>query len=534
MRNLINRSGFFSYIIFLQLLFASYRLFPSFDIFNPVSIFLPMGELIIIIILLSPGIIQGLRFFISVLSAGILLFYTIGEIFYRLIYLENFQMITDIHLVPGLFVMIIPENLLSPDLTRAFAIMFSVILASLLGYLLLIPVKKIFHKNKTRLNPFIISLLIIISSVIIYMYPENSPGFSIAKDLIPAKESEPVVSEQEITPEIADTRWQFPGIKDSDIHLVVVESYGATLFQRPEYKEHILILYSELEPLLYDDGWIVKSGYVNSPAFGGRSWLADATLLAGRQIEDQKTFDERITNGNPAWFLKLMEDNSYHRYYVAPGTTRTSDEWKKAYPFDTYLIRPDFGYEGPNIAFGTLTDQFAFDFLARNYLDDSRNEFAFYLLVSSHTPFVRIPLFKPDWDFSRKGKEYEEGYIRIFNNNWLSGKELAEGYLAGISYSLETTIRYLTEVLTRNELMVIIGDHQPRKPVSGTDPGFPVLFHIIAPAAGKIFIPGDWELSSGLVPPELPVDYNEIPEMAEIPMLIESILRGEEEHRELE
>ena len=271
---------------------------------------------------------------------------------------------------------------------------------------------------------------------------------------------------------------------------------------------------------------MVKSGYVISPAFGGRSWLADATLLTAQQIDDQKIFDERISSGTPAYFLKFMENNGYYRYYVAPGTTRTSEEWKRAYPFDKYLIRPDFGYEGPNIAFGTLTDQFAFNYLSSNFLEESRKEFVFYLLVSSHTPFVRIPVFKPDWDFSRNGKEYEDGYLKIFNNNWISGKELAEGYLAGISYSLETTVKYLTEVLTRNELMIIIGDHQPRKPVSGPDPGFPVLFHIIAPAERDIFIPGQWILSQGLEPPELPEDYTQIQEMAEIPLLIQSILKG--------
>ena len=124
------------------------------------------------------------------------------------------------------------------------------------------------------------------------------------------------------------------------------------LFQKPEYTEFILKLYERLLPLLDDDGWAVRTGFVLSPAFGGRSWLADATLLTGEQIVNQRVFDDRLEKGEPAYLLNLLKNAGYLSYYIAPGSTRASEEWKKAYPFDSYFLQSDFAYEGPLIGFG--------------------------------------------------------------------------------------------------------------------------------------------------------------------------------------
>ncbi len=519
-------------LIFFQAVFFSYRLLPTIESSAPLRFLLPAGEIFFIALLLLPGRLQRIRYLICLIFSGTLLLYNMGEIFYRFFYMENFHLLKDVPLIPGLFVMLTPEGILSPYLIRVLSVIFTVGLITALAWIILIPAKIFLKLNPTSIRFPILFSTITIALGLIFIFPDHSPIIQIAKDISAPEngrakiEDIPETYDKPVAPEPAEPgiSWKFPGIKDMDVHIVVVESYGATLFQRPEYIETIENIYSRLEPLLQDDGWTTRTGFVLSPAFGGRSWLADATLLTGVHIVNQQMFDERIAEGSPAELLELMGDAGYCRHYVAPGTTDASEEWKIAYPFENYIIRHDFGYEGPNVAFGTLTDQFAFSVFSKNYLQDNRNDFAFYLLVSSHTPFVRIPMFKPDWDFSRSGKEYEDGYLKFFENNWLYGNELAEGYLEGISYSLETTVRYLTEVLSAQEFMVIIGDHQPRKPVSGPNPGYPVPFHIIAPAENPLIFPESWVLSHGLQPPDLPSGYDGIPEMAEIPRLIMSLL----------
>ena len=544
MRNLNKYLMLSAVYLLLHLFLSSYRLFPIIENYNPLMIFLPMGELIIVFILILPGKYHKFRFVLSLIITSVLLFYNLGEIFYRHFYLENFHMIDDMKLIPGLFTMLVPGDLIPAGFIRIFSVFFSFTVILALSILFLSPVLKlyrIFYFKK-----WTVFFLSAAAFLIILLTPDYSPLINVIKDLPPGRilsskqntdknegnkseRSEDTGSGEAGGVKTADQEkiTSNLGIGEADIHLVVVESYGAALFQKPEYQDHILDLYSYLEPLLIDDGWEIRSGYVRSPAFGGRSWLADATLLTASQINSQQIFDKIISEGEPAHLLKILSDFGYYRYYIAPGTTKTSDEWKTAYPFDRYIIRKDFGYEGPNIAFGTLTDQFALNRFSETFLNSSLKEFAFYLLVSSHTPFVRIPVFKEDWDFSLNGKEYETGYLNIFENNWLTGKELAQGYLEGISYSLETTVRYLTEKLTQDEFMVVIGDHQPRKPISPPDPGYPVVFHIITPAKNRVQISAKWNLSSSLTPPVLPEDYDDIPEMAEIPLLIEKLISSD-------
>ncbi|MBN1687015.1 MAG: hypothetical protein JW852_10190, partial [Spirochaetales bacterium] len=263
---------------------------------------------------------------------------------------------------------------------------------------------------------------------------------------------------------------------------------------------------------------------VRSPAFGGRSWLADATLLTGEQIDDQNDFENRMLREDPARLPVLMGNAGYHRIYAAPGTSKTQEGWLRTYPFDNYLLRYDFDYEGPFISFGAMPDQYIFDRVQRDHLLEDRKEFVLYLLVSSHVPFETIPEYKPDWDFSLNGREYESGYLEHFDNDWLSGNELAEGYIAGISYTLTAAVHYLTERLSQVELMLIIGDHQPRKPVSVPGSGYPVPFHLIVPDSFQPAIPPSWSLSNTLMPPDSPQDENELPAMSAIPILIESIV----------
>ena len=308
---------------------------------------------------------------------------------------------------------------------------------------------------------------------------------------------------------------------------MVIESYGTTLYMRKEYLDPLLPVYRELEQVLDSDGWKIYSGLVRSPAFGGRSWLADATILAGEQMWNQNIFDDRLSRDEPARLLSLMAYAGYHRIYAAPGTSRTSDSWIRAYPFEEYIIRYGFGYEGPFIGFGTMSDQYVLDRIQRNYLFDDRKEFVFYLLVSSHVPFETVPIYKPDWDFTQHGKEYESGYLQFFDNDWLSGRELAEGYIAGITYTLETVVRYLTERLSQAEFMLIIGDHQPRKPVSVPNADYPVPFHLVMPKSVNVHIPASWDVTNLLMPPPIPEDTDEVPLMAEITALFERLMRAD-------
>ncbi len=523
-------------LLLLHAGFAFYRLIPVLENFSPLTFLLPMGEIMIVFVLLIGTRFRRARTVAALCILSFLVFFLLGELFFRIIYLEHFDMISDMQLIPNFFVMLLQGTNLPANFIRTAAVMMTGSFIILTAYGVMAVIRTIIRKSAGSgdvLSNRKIEIALSAIAVLLMLGPFDSPVSQSLRMISGGRVSDPSPISYDVeTEELTGTalqdqepEWVFPGIKDSDVHFVVIESYGAVLFQKKEYTDILRDVYAELQMRLNDENMLVRSGFVRSPAFGGRSWLADATLLAGVQIANQKIYDERIRNGEKAHLLTEMKEAGYWSCYVAPGSTQASAEWKNAYPFDTYLLQDDFDYQGPNISFGAMSDQYMFYAFAVNHLKEDRKEFAFYLLVSSHTPFVRIPMYKEDWDFSQKGREYENGYLRYFENNWLYGDELAEGYLEGIRYSLTTTVHYLTNILYGRNFMLIIGDHQPRTPVSGPNAGYPVLFHIVFPAESSLSFPEGWTLSSGLVPPELPTDYRELPTMAAMPHLIEQIIK---------
>ena len=165
-----------------------------------------------------------------------------------------------------------------------------------------------------------------------------------------------------------------------------------------------------------------------------------------------------------------MNPAGYRTVYAAPGTRRTPDDWKAFYGFDDYLIEGDFGWNGPFISFGEMSDQYFLDFVGRRYADSEQPVFLSALMVSSHVPFVRIPEYIDDWNRLGDGSLYNSEGIRRFNNNWLTGSEYPEGYVYSMSYVFDTILGYLERYVDEDALVVIVGDHQPRTPSVRTRP----------------------------------------------------------------
>jgi len=276
-------------------------------------------------------------------------------------------------------------------------------------------------------------------------------------------------------------RHSFPFLQDRDIHLFIVESYGHTTRTNPEHRALMAPVYQRLYETLRGGGYFVYSSFLKSPAFGGRSWLADATLLTGVFIDTQAEYDALLDSETPN-LTHLLGAAGYHRILAAPGTDFADDRWKAFYEFDTYLLRRDFGYMGPWIGFGAMPDQFLIDRTWRIAQELPRDvpRFINYVLVSSHVPFDRLPAYLENWEELGDGSVFQRLPIRTFRNNWLTGGEYPAGYVAGIDYTLTSIVAFLTEHLDREALIVVVGDHQPRIPVSEYEATFSVPIHVIS------------------------------------------------------
>lgn len=502
-------------------------------------ILIPLGELLLIVgILARFGERRGCRWIVTIPTA-FLLVYNGGETFYRYFYMSRFHPASDLLLLPGLTRMLLPTVPVPDFVLGILAVLTGGGLAIVLANLMVGALSRVVMPLRR------LSLSLIVAGIVVMaLIPRQSPLVTLVSreflegDSTPANVSPSASDPDPYNVPVPSTALPPSSVRDvpvselPDLHMLVIESYGSTLLETEEYRDFITPLYESLENEL--TGYTVYSGLFRSPAFGGRSWLADGTLLTGIYISDQKRYDDFASSGDEALLLKDLARYDYFRIYAAPGTRDAPDEWRSAYPFDRYLLRYDFGYEGPFLTLGAMSDQFILNEVADHYLQPGRRDFVYALLVSSHVPFEVIPVYREEWAFPRRGKEYEDGDLRYFDNDWLSGKELAEGYLAGIAYSLRTAVGYATEKITERGIVLILGDHQPRKPVSHSVAGYAVPLHLLIPDSIPAETVRDFTSHGDLAPgflPRFPVPgeplwktESSLPGLDSVPIMITELL----------
>jgi hypothetical protein len=443
--------------------------------------------------------------------------WNVGEVVYRWNYRDHFVLVDDLSLFPSLLTMLTRWGWFRSTLGSAAVYLIVIILMILIGSMLLRLIRSAVMVFKSSARAGVLGIVIIVAACVqVLVFSQETPTILLiqsfaAEPVEDIVEPESSPSRTVFTPEQIEaaqrtfeqmenrSNYAYPGIGDGDIHLLVVESYGHTLFTNPMHRDNIRPVLGDISAKLEEEGWSARSGFLDSPAFGGRSWLADATLITGRRMTNQRIFDGHIYTGD-ANLPGQMSAAGYRTVYAAPGTRRTPEDWKNYYGYDDLIIEGDFGWEGPFISFGNMSDQFLLNTVGRRYLESDEPVFLAALLVSSHVPFVRIPEYIPDWDRLGDGSLYADEGIRRFNNNWLGGSEYPEGYVYSIGYVLETIAGYMERYADEDSLVVIVGDHQPRTPISEASATSGVPVHFLSKTAAALTPLPDEFFSQGFIP----------------------------------
>ena len=318
-------------------------------------------------------------------------------------------------------------------------------------------------------------------------------------DVVPAAGSDAAASGA-AAPESADVTeaafntpdYTFPGIRDRDIYFFAIEAYGYATVSQEEISRELAPHRDRLEEVLGDNGYQVVSSYLRSPVAGGFSWLAETTFLTGQWITSQAGFEELYEVELPS-LTSFLYEGGYHTFSVRPGTVHGSwPEGWDLFRFEESLVAHDgdFDYAGPWFSYVAITDQYAL-WQAHDYLSQAiapggpaadRPVAAYYQLVSSHTPFNRIPPIIEDWEELGDGTVYEERSQEIltFDNSWSGGTELIEGYTAAISYTFRAITKYVEDELhhDREPILIIFGDHQAQRPIREADAHLSVPIHV--------------------------------------------------------
>ena len=279
--------------------------------------------------------------------------------------------------------------------------------------------------------------------------------------------------------ELAKTPSDLSRLGGRDVLLFFVEAYGVTVLERPTFASRVLPAYGVFESELKSRGFHTASSLLDSPTYGGSSWLAHATLSTGVDTSNQFYFS-LLKASAPQTLSGFFAAAGYRTVLAQPGTTRTlpGDDYR---PFEQRYFSADFGYRGPRFAFAPMPDQFVVDFIdRRERRRGGRPRFVEFALASSHLPWTEHAPIIDDWAKLGDGTIFESVEKIRIPKTWSPDNDGADGYVHSIAYDLEVLRRYVVERIEDESLIIIVGDHQPAARVTLDSPDRGVPIHVIS------------------------------------------------------
>lgn len=268
-------------------------------------------------------------------------------------------------------------------------------------------------------------------------------------------------------------------VKGADVFVVFVESYGAVTYDRPSFAEALVASRRDLVAAVTETNREVISAYVESPTFGGSSWLAHISLLSGVEVRTPDTNAMLMAQQRDTLVTQFAR-RGFRTIALMPGLWQ---RWPEGafYGFDEIYGGERIGYRGPPFGWFSVPDQFALAALdALEPPDGGRPLFVFFPTIGTHAPFHPMPPYQPDWARMLTEHPYDDAALQeAFERepDWLN---LGPSYVNGMSYAHATLAGYLRKNADRDIVLIVLGDHQPPALVSGEGGPWDVPVHVIA------------------------------------------------------
>ena len=269
-------------------------------------------------------------------------------------------------------------------------------------------------------------------------------------------------------------------VRGADVFLVFVEAYGAVAYERPDIAPVLTAPRSQLEGAIRDTGRRVVSAFVDSPTFGGSSWLAHISLMSGIEVRDPET-NARLMTEQRDTIVTAFSRAGYRTVALMPGLRQ---RWPEGsfYRFDETYGAARLDYRGPEFGWFAIPDQFTLARIDTLEVDRASrpNLFVFYPTISTHFPFSPTPPYQPEWGRMFDAHPYDgPSIVRAYAKqpDWT---HFAPGYVDAVSYTYATLAGYLRKQRGRDIVLIVIGDHQPAAAVSGEGASWSVPVHVVS------------------------------------------------------
>ncbi|MFU8898467.1 MAG: sulfatase-like hydrolase/transferase [Roseinatronobacter sp.] len=270
-------------------------------------------------------------------------------------------------------------------------------------------------------------------------------------------------------------------LEGRDLILLYVESYGRSSFENPLYMPTHTATLHAMEEDLRARGLSMRSGWASAPMVGGQSWLTHGSVASGMWLNTQGRYRALLASPRQTLF-HFAQEAGLRTVAIKPAHIFPWPEGEY-FGFDAVYNAADLGYQGAPFNWVTMPDQFTLHALDRLERDQPARgaQVVQVALVSSHAPWVPIPELV-DWDAIGDGT--------IFNQWALSGDppevvwrdhdRVRDQFRLAVDYSLQTVGAWAARHADNPPLIVMLGDHEPARFVSGVQ-GFDVPVHIIGP-----------------------------------------------------
>jgi hypothetical protein len=306
------------------------------------------------------------------------------------------------------------------------------------------------------------------------------------------------------------------GLHGKDVIIAFVEAYGQIAVQGSAMSPAIDAMLWRGANTLARSGYATRSAFLNSPTFGGISWLPHSTLQSGLWVDNQQRYNQLIDSQRftlsdafkKAGWRTVADEPEDNRPWL-PGTT--------FYHYNQVYKWQDVGYRGPHFAYASMPDQYSLAAFQRLELAPGhRPVMAEIDLVSSHNPWTPVPRMVP-WNkvgdgsifapMARQGVSPSVPLLNGFVPNGLGDTSTVQKlYEQSVQYSLQALISWVTELHDPNLVMVMLGDEQPATVVTGPNATHNVVISIVAHDPAVLDRISSWEWQAGLVPnPTAPV-----------------------------
>ncbi len=292
-------------------------------------------------------------------------------------------------------------------------------------------------------------------------------------------------------------RGDLAALHGADVLIVFAEAYGAVTFDRPHIAAALADARTQLASAITTSGRQVVSARVESPTFGGASWLAHAALLSGIDTRDPADHALLLTTDRPT----LVRHFATHGYRTVGWMPGLQHPWPEGrfYGFDRIADADHAGYAGLPFGFWRIPDQAS---MARIHVDELGGHFgetapaqrsagagtpAFrqsrlvvFPTVTTHAPFAAIPPLREDWTTLLRADAFSREEVDAAEAQPVSWTEPLRAYLTSMRYQFGWLADYLAHHATQDLVLIVIGDHQPIGTVSGPDQPHDVPVHVIA------------------------------------------------------